>query len=158
MARADKPLLHTLETRGLLHTPCCALSRGYKRLSIGGLVEPGAHLLHTPCNGVCRVCGPRPCYKPLALTRSHMKPYATPIMRSEPSSLSWPSSPATTSVGTAISCQHCKSTKGNRPLMQKKRHRPRTNILIAVNHNAKIIGRRGFKTCKLSCGGRLNRT
>ena len=72
MARADKPLLHTLETRGLLHTPCRALSRGYKRLRIGGLVVPGKHLLHTPCNGVCRVCGPRPCYKPLVLTRSHM--------------------------------------------------------------------------------------
>ena len=72
MARADKPLLHTLETRGLLHTRCRAMSRGYKRLRIGGLVAPGAHLLHTPCNGVCRVCGPWPCYKPLVLTRSHM--------------------------------------------------------------------------------------
>ena len=32
MARADKPLLHNLETRVLLHTPCRALLRGYKRL------------------------------------------------------------------------------------------------------------------------------
>ena len=50
-----KPLLHTLETRGLLHTPCRALSRGYKRVRIAELVAPGARLVHTPCNGVCRV-------------------------------------------------------------------------------------------------------
>ena len=34
MARADKPLLHTLETRSMLHTPCRALWRGYKTLRI----------------------------------------------------------------------------------------------------------------------------
>ena len=39
MARADKPLLHTRETPGLLHTPCRALSRGYKRLRILMVLE-----------------------------------------------------------------------------------------------------------------------
>ena len=33
----------------------------------GGFVVRGACLLH----GVCRKCGPRPCYKPLVLTCSH---------------------------------------------------------------------------------------
>ena len=41
MARADKTLLHTLDTQSLLHTPCRALSSGDKRLRIlmvlGGL-------------------------------------------------------------------------------------------------------------------------
>ena len=34
MARADKPLLHVLETRGLLHTPCRAAR---KDLELEGL-------------------------------------------------------------------------------------------------------------------------
>ena len=107
--------LHTLETRGLLHTPCRALSRGYKRLRIGGLVAPGARLLHTPCNGVCRVCGPWPCYKPLVLARSHITPLKGPIfylmgtrtLNPEPSlllflSLAWASAALSSLVGVKV--------------------------------------------------------
>ena len=48
MARADRPLLHTLETRGLLHNPCRALSWGRKDLELEGLSRQA-----------------RTCYKPL---------------------------------------------------------------------------------------------
>ena len=41
----------------------------------GRFVAKGAYLLHVLRNGVCRECGPRPCYKPLVSTRSHMSVY-----------------------------------------------------------------------------------
>ena len=51
--------------RGACYIPLVARCRAaIKDLELEGLSR------HTPCNGVCRVCGPRPCYKPLVLTRS----------------------------------------------------------------------------------------
>ena len=80
-ARADNPLLHTLETRGLLHMLCGGLSRGYNMTRKSnanenqeGSLSRQAPACYTPLvTGYVASAGPGPAtYKPLVLTRSQM--------------------------------------------------------------------------------------